>query len=103
MAHLVRVTKTSYVDASGKRVPKGTPGATKLRQKAAKWYGAGIPGLPPKKRVPLATDKAAARRMLEELVRKNEKGAAGLPDRTAHRKPLAEYLEAFEGDLVLGL
>jgi integrase len=103
VAHLVRQQKTYYVDAHGKRVPKGTPKAKKVREKSAKWYGTGIPGLPPKKRVPLATDKVAARRMLDDLVRGAEKGQAGLPDADAGRKPLADYLDAFERDARLGL
>jgi hypothetical protein len=40
VAHLVRPVVTSY-ELSGKRVPKGTPKAKKVRQKAAKWYGQG--------------------------------------------------------------
>jgi hypothetical protein len=40
VAHLVRPVITSYVP-NWKRVPKGTPKAKKVRQKAAKWYGQG--------------------------------------------------------------
>jgi integrase len=103
MAHLVRQTKTYFVNAAGKRVPKGTPGAKKVREKLAKWYGQGVPGYPPKKRIPLATDKAAAQRMLDEMVRRAERGHAGLPDRDAGRMPLADHLTAFESDMTLGL
>jgi integrase len=103
VAHLVKQTTTSHVDAAGKRVPKGTPGAKKVRAKSAKWYGVGIPGHPPRKRVPLATDKAAARRMLEQLVRDAEQGKAGMPDREAGRVRLADHLDAFARDLARGL
>ncbi len=103
MAHLVRQTKTYFVDVSGTRVPKGTPGAKKVREKLSKWYGQGVPGYPPKKRIPLATDKASAQRMLDEMVRRAERGHAGLPDRDAGRLPLADHLTAFESDLSLGL
>jgi hypothetical protein len=43
------------------------------------WYGTGIPGYPPKKRFPLATDKEAAKRMLADLVGKAERGQALMP------------------------
>lgn len=103
MAFLVRPTKTEYRDAAGSRVPKGTPGAKRVTVRASKWYGRGIPGLPPKKRVPLATDKAAARRLLADLCRRAEQGNAQLPDRDAARLPLAGHLEAFKSDVELGL
>ncbi|MDB5310480.1 MAG: xerD 1 [Gemmataceae bacterium] len=103
MAHLVRQKITYYVDVDGRRVPKGTPGAKKVRGKSAKWYGQGIPGFPPKKRVPLATDKTAAQRMLDDLVRRTERGQTTLPDRDAGRRPLTEYLPEFETDVSLGL
>src|SRR5262249_38428468 len=63
-----------------------------------KWYAQGVPGLPPKKRVPLASDKNVARQMLAELVRKAERGEAGLEDAAteAQRTPLAEHLLDFE-------
>ena len=103
MAHLVKQSITSYVDASGKRVPKGTPGARRVRGKSSKWYGVGVPGYPPKKRVPLAADKLAARRMLDDLVRAAERGQSGVPDQAAARTSLADHLAAFEKDAALGL
>ncbi len=103
MAHLVRQSKTFYVDATGRRVPKKTRGAKKVTEKSAKWYGCGVPGMPPKKRVPLAADKEAARRMLDNLVRRAEQGHSGMPDRDEARKPLAEHLEEFRTDLCIGL
>src|SRR4051812_44174781 len=102
MPHLIRQKKTYYVDAAGKRVPAGTPRAKKVTEKLAKWYGAGIPGQG-KKRVPLAADKTAARRMLDELVRNAEQGQAGVPDRDAGRRSLKDHITAFESDLALGL
>ncbi len=103
MASLVRQLKTTWVDANGKTVPAGTAGAQKVTQKLTKWYAQGIPGLPPKKRVPLATDKEAAKRMLRELVARAEQGHAGVPDPAESRKPLKEHLKAFENDVALGL
>lgn len=104
MAHLIRPWQVRYVDADGRRVPKGTPGARKVRQRARKYYGGGIPGNAPDgkpygdRRVPLASDKAVARAMLADLVKRAERGEAGLESRTtdAARKPLAEHRADFE-------
>jgi integrase len=103
VAHLIRPTITKYIDADGKRVPPGTRKATKVTEKASKWYGVGIPGQPPKKRVPLASDKEAARRLLANMVRDAEQGDAKMPDRLAAGKPLLEHLTEFRADLGLGL
>lgn len=102
MARLVRVTRTRYV-LGGKRVGPKTPGAKKVREQDPKWYGQGVPGLPPTKRVPLAADREAAQRLLDNMVRAAEKGRAGLPDRAEARKTLAEHLAEFEADVALGL
>ncbi len=48
-----------YTDKQGRRVPKGTPGAKRVKERARKWYGCAIPGYPPKKRVPLCGNKEA--------------------------------------------
>ncbi|HXD87587.1 MAG TPA: hypothetical protein VN641_13910, partial [Urbifossiella sp.] len=103
MAHLVKVRIVRWVNAEGVRVPKGTKGARKLKERSSKFYGVGIPGYPPKKRFPLATDREAAKRMLAELVRRAERGQALVPDRDAARLPLAEHVKRFEGDLSAGL
>lgn len=109
MPHLVKPWIVSYVDAEGRRCKK-QPGAKKVRARAGKWYGVGIPGTGKKKdgkwkwkRVPLAADKDSARRMLEDLVRASERGEAGLPDKAAAATPLAAHLEEFERDVARGL
>lgn len=104
MAYLVRQRRTWYVDPAGRRVPKGTPGAVKKSDVKKHWYGVGIPGQPPKKRVPLGTtDKVAARRKLDDLVRRAERGEAGLPDAGEAKKKLLDHLSAFAADVALGL
>jgi integrase len=103
MAHLTRVSRTEFQNADGQRVPKGTPGAVRVKTVSKMWYGRGIPGQPAKKRVPLATDKTAARRMLADMVRRAEQGQAGVPDRDATRKSLVDYLIDFEADISVGL
>jgi integrase len=100
MAHLIRPWITCYV-LNGQRVPKGTPGAKKKKERARKWCGQGIPGLPPRKRVPLASDKTAAGQLLAEMVRKAERGEAGLWDsvREAAQLTLEQHLAGFERHL----
>lgn len=72
----------------------------RVKSKSKKWWGRfrddGI-----EKRVPLATDKAAAQAMLTELIRKAERRAAGVTDRfDEHRKrPVEEHLNDFEKHL----
>ena len=104
MAHLIRPWQVRYVDADGKRVPKDAPGAKRRRQRARKWYGAGIPGNGPDgrpygdRRVPLASDKNVAKSMLADLVRRAERGEAGFSDRSteAAKTALSAHLKDFE-------
>lgn len=102
MAHLVRQQQIRYLDRNGRRVPKGTACAKKVKERSAKWYGAGIPGQGTR-RVPLASDKEAAQRMLNELVRAAERGEARMLDRAAVAKSLKEHLEDFRAELAAGV
>ena len=87
MAHLYRPTITRYLDAAGRRVSKGTPGARKKKLKSKIWRG--------KYRTPdgivhnvkLCQNKEAARQMLADRVRKAERQEAGLVD--PHRNTAA--------------
>jgi hypothetical protein len=104
VAYLVKPWIVRWVDPkTGERVTPKTPGAKKRRERARKWYGVGIPGQPPKKRLPLASQKTVAQRMLDDLVRSAERGEAHMPDREAGRRGLSDYLADFESDLALGL
>src|SRR5262249_43905111 len=87
------------LDAEGRQVTKGTPGARKVREKSAKWYGR-VPGAP--RPVPLRENKAAARVMHNELLRKAGLAIVGITDPyEAHRQgPLPEHLAAFEAALL---
>jgi integrase len=95
MARLIKKQTTHYHDAAGKRVPAGTPGASRFVVESRKWYAAGVPGWPPGKAIPLATDKRVAERMLAELVRKAELGAAGMRTTAPGQVELAPLLEEF--------
>jgi integrase len=94
MARVFKKRITRYLDAEGRQVPLGTPGARKVKEKSAKWYGR-VPGNP--RPVPLCTNKAAAEIMLGAKVRKAEMAAAGAGDpfEAHHSRPLAEHVEDY--------
>jgi integrase len=101
MASLLRPWVVRYIDADGRQVHKGTPGARKVKKRTAKWYGQYVDADGDRQRVPLCTDKVAARQMLAELERKAEHRKAGLVDRFAeHRKaPIDAHLADYETHL----
>jgi integrase len=94
MSRVFRKSTTRYLDAEGRQVTKDTPGARKVKEKSAKWYGR-VPGS--SRHVPLCENKAAAQIMLNELVRKARLATVGISDPyEAHRKrPLLEHAEDF--------
>src|ERR1700722_13859545 len=107
MGALIRQQITTYLDKEGRRVKKGTPGARKVRQKSTKWYGQYVDASGKRQRVPLSTDKVAARQMLAELEREAElirRGVVSMAEATIgqhqdtkldeHFDAYLEYLEA---------
>src|SRR5260370_16938058 len=66
----------------------------KIKTKSKKWWGRYRDENGVERRVPLAVDKAAAQAMLNELVKKAERRAAGILDRfDDHRtRPIADHL-----------
>jgi integrase len=99
MARVFKKTITRYLDADGRQVQKGTPGARRVREKSAKWYGR-VPGAA--KPVPLCRNKTAAEQLLGELVRKAEFAKAGIADpfEKHSKRPLLEHLTDFEAALL---
>src|SRR3954454_14709155 len=97
MANLMKVWVTRYLDAGGRQVPKGTPGARKVKERSTKWYGQYNDATGKRRRVPLCTDKAAARQMLAALEREADRGRSGIVDPFAeHRRaPIADHVAAF--------
>ena len=69
----------------------------KVRTTAKKWWGRFRDADGTEKRVPLAVDKNAAQAMLNELVKKAERKAAGLTDpfEESHKKPLSQHVNDF--------
>jgi integrase/recombinase XerC len=81
---------------NGKRVPAGTPGATKEVHESRKWYGTVC-----RKQVPLCADHQAATRMLRKLTSDAELKRVGLgdPHEDSKARPLAKHLDEFEAHL----
>lgn len=73
----------------------------RVKAKSKKWWGRYKDENGIERRVPLAIDKTAAQTMLNELVRKTERRAAGLIDRfDEHRqRPIEAHLEEFRKHL----
>ena len=73
----------------------------KVKRKSAKWWGRYRDALGRDRRVPLARDKAAAQAMLNELVLKAEREAAGQldPFEEHAKRPLSEHIDDFEQHL----
>lgn len=77
MASIQKITYVYWVDAAGRRVKKGTPGAKKVTEESAKWYACWKEGSR-QMRVPLATDKSASQAMMTDLMRTKDRVKAGL-------------------------
>src|SRR5690242_17752271 len=98
MASVFKKSVVRYLDAAGKQVPKGTPGAHKHKEKSTKWYGR-VPGAP--RPVPLSANKKVAGMMLNDLIKKAENAKLGIGDpfEKHHRRPLVEHLDDYRGVL----
>jgi integrase len=95
MSSLHKVTIVRYVDRNGQRVPKGTAGARKIKEKSACWYGhykapvvgpdgnlahdaAGNVVMKKVRSRALSEDKEVAQNMLAALVKEAEQIKAGV-------------------------
>lgn len=95
MAHLLKQKTTYFVDPNGNRVPKDTPGAVKRVTESEKWYAANVPGFPKGRRIPLATHRRVAERMLADLIDKGERGIAGMAVRDDGKELLSPLVTEF--------
>lgn len=78
MASLIKPWITAYRTDDGRKCRKDEPGAKIDRRRARKWYGQFKDEHGRTRRVPLCRDKAAAQQMLNDLVRRVERGEAEL-------------------------
>jgi len=69
----------------------------RVKTKSKKWWGRFRDENGVEKRVPLAADKTAAQAMLNELVKKMERRAAGRSDPTEdqRKRPIGEHVSDF--------
>lgn len=97
MASVFKLRMTRYVDATGKRVKRETPGARKVQERSKKWYGEYRDEDNFLRRVPLAVDRTAALTMLADLVRKAERRKSGLSDPIEDQvnRPIAEHIREY--------
>src|SRR4051794_768337 len=88
--------QTTVWRLNGKKVPPGTPGATKEVIASRKWYGT-VKG----KATPLSADKTVAKRILAKLTTDEDLAGAGLAALYADhkKKPLAEHLQDYRREL----
>ena len=101
MAGIYRPTIIRYLNSQGQRVPKGTPGAKRVREKSKTYWGR-IPNANGKPRpVALCDDAEGAEAMLAEMKQRAKRAARGDVDPFEdHRKrPLSEHPEDFEAFL----
>lgn len=101
MASLVKIWIVRHVDKQGKRVPKGTPGARKRKERSTVWYGQHKDENGRWKRVPLYTDKEASRQRLAELVKGVERGEVGLvnPYKDHLDRPIDDHVQDYLAQL----
>ena len=101
MAGTYRPTIIRYLNAQGRQVPKGTPGARRVREKSKTFWGR-VPDANGKSRgVPLCDDADAAESMLAAMKEKAKRIKRGDidPFEDHRERPLAEHVEHFQSFL----
>ena len=97
MAGTYRPTIIRYLNAQGRQVPKGTPGARRVREKSKTFWGR-VPDANGKSRgVALCDDGKAAEAILAEMKQRAKRIARGDidPFEDHRERPLAEHVEDF--------
>ena len=102
MATVFRPTIIRYVNSQGKRVPKSTAGAKRIREKSKTWWGRFRDAQGSPKRVSLCDNRGMAETMLAEIANRAKREAAGdIDPYEDHRKrPLSDHLDDFETSLL---
>ena len=101
MAGTYRPTIIRYLNAQGRRVSKGTPGAKRVREKSKTFWGRVADANGKVQPVALCDDADAAEAMLAAMKQRAKREARGDIDPFEdHRsRPLAEHVEDFRGFL----
>jgi site-specific recombinase XerC len=102
MASLFKLRFNQYVDKSGKRVTKCTPGAKAKRYTSEKWYGQYRDENNVIKRVPLDEDETRSRELLAELELKAARYRRGLTDPSVRfaETPFADHVREYARHMV---
>jgi integrase/recombinase XerC len=100
MAKPFRITIIRYLDADGRRVPKGTLGAKKVKEKSANYYGRVPDGRGGSEKVPLCPDHAMAKKMLTKILSDDAGRALGIGQfEPAAKKLLVDHLADYQSHL----
>jgi hypothetical protein len=96
VASIQKIAYIHYVDGNGRRVPKGTDGARRVQTQSRKYYACWREGKR-QVRVPLATDYQASQVLMAELIRRRERGEAGLinPFKEHLDRALSEHVQDY--------
>jgi integrase len=97
MAYLTKKKTVHYVDPDRKRVPKDTPGATKVTVLSEKWYICYRDGRGKNQSVPAYRDKKASDSKMKKLELAIERGQEGLLDPFEQHagRAIIEHLEEY--------
>ena len=97
MASLYRPTIIRHIDAKGRQVPKGTPGAKRVREKSKTFRGRYRAADGKIRTVSLCDDQDTAETMFNEIVSRAKREARGdiAPFEDHRKRPLAEHVEDF--------
>ena len=101
MASLYRPTVIRYMDSTGKQVPKGTPGAKRIREKSKTWRGKFTGGDGKSQTITLSDDRSTAESMLADCVKRARREQAGDADpfEASRKTPLAVHVADFRQHL----
>ena len=101
MSSIDRPTIIRYLDAHGNRVPKGTAGAKKVKEKSDTWRGKFKGAVGVCRTVTLCDDRDAAQERFSEIAKRARRESRGDIDPFEdHRKrPLTEHLADFKAHL----
>ncbi len=104
MASLFRPTIIRFIDRAGKQVPKGTPGAKRVREKSQTWRAKYVDAKGKAKTVSLFDDKQASQARLAEILHQVREEHAGVvrpvdPFELHRARPLTEHIADWEKTL----
>jgi integrase len=100
MPFLMKISTIRYVK-DGKRVPAGTPGATRKVEKSRNWYGVWKEGGRVIARIALSSDKRSSMAKMMEMDKQREREGAALADpfKDDKARPIGDHLNAYLAEM----